>query len=177
MVNRSIEQKILKMKRRNRYARFSGATSKTVTKVVERIEPEGEDKVRVKHVEVYVGLVSLSKQVPKGKGPNQERMVQYYNTVKPSSFEKRTLADILGLVKDPRYAKIWWETPACNRVNLYEDSSGRLDLFFCGSQWFLVDIDFKNKIIRRSRDHGSKAMVMHRLTSRTVEWVEQFPIQ
>lgn len=175
MVNRSIQAKILKRKRRGRFARFSGATSKTVTKIVQRLETEGEDRVRVKDIEVFVGLVSLSKQVPKGKGPNQERIAQYYDAVK--TLAERPQDEIINQVKDPRYAKIWKHTPVTNRINLVQDEFNRLDLFWHGSVWFFVNLDFRTKTITRSRDYGSRRFAMNRLEARSIQWVEQFPIE
>lgn len=175
MANRSIQAKILKSKRRGRFARFSGATSKVKQKAVLVLEHIDDDKVKVKQVEVYVGLVSLSKQVPKGSGPNAERMNSYYERLR-SPVETQTLADVLGLVKDERYAHVWWETPSINRVNLVDGVNGRLDLYFYGTRWFFVDLDFQKKIIKRSRDHGSKMMAMMKLTTKTIQWVDSIPM-
>lgn len=174
MANRSIQAKILKNKRRGRYARFSGATSKVTERAVQRVVQEGEDKVRTVEVNVYVGLVSLSKQVPKGSGPNAERMNSYYERLK-SPVESKTLADVLGLVKDARYAHVWWDTPAVNRINLVDAITGRLDLYFHGTQWFFVDLDFKKKLIKRSRDHGSRRMAMMKLQTKSIQWIETIP--
>lgn len=180
MVNRSIQQKILKRKRRNRYAKFSGSTVKFAkgdrTKEVSYLVHIDEDKVKVETKTVFVGVESFSKQVINaGRGPDKERMQSYYDHV-PTSFEPRTLAEVLGLVKDPRYAKVWWDTPATNRINLFVDDNARLDLFTHGSVSFFVELDYRRKIIKRSRDYSSRATALKRLQLRSILWVEQLPI-
>ena len=180
MVNRTIEAKKLKRKRRGRYAKFSGSTVKHSRgdrmKEISYLEHIDDDKVRVKTTTVFVGVESFSKQVINtGRGPDKERMQSYYDRV-PTSFEPRTLAEVLGLVKDPRYASVWWETPATNKVNLLADDFARLDLYFHGTDWFFVELDFQAKIIRRSRDYSSRQTAILRLKLKTILWVEQIPI-
>lgn len=175
MVNRSIQAKLLKKKRRGRYARFSGGDSRIHAKYVEVLKHEGEDKVSVKTVKVYVGLVSLSNQVPKGKGPDAERMAQYYHAVNAKSFETRIIPEAFE-IKDPRYAKIWNETPSHHRITLTSDENNRLDLFIHDKAWFFVDLDYKRKVIRRSRDYGSKEFAMSRLAARSITWVDSIPM-
>jgi hypothetical protein len=180
MVNRTIQQKILKRKRRNRYAKFSGSTVKYAkgdrTKEISYLEHIDDDKVTVKTKTVYVGVESFSKQVINtGRGPDRARMQSYYDHV-PTSFEPRTLAEVLGLVKDPRYATVWWETPATNRINLFVDPSNRLDLYTHGGKSFFVELDFVRKIIKRSRDYSSISTALQRLRLRSILWVEQLPM-
>lgn len=86
--NRSIEQKKLKMKRRNRHAVFSGASAKYAVRI-DRGKFQGvtsvgngadEDQIPSgKHVVIPVGKVSLSKAVMStGRGPDAIRMQEYY---------------------------------------------------------------------------------------------------
>src|ERR1700761_3110285 len=162
MANRSIQQKILKIKRgfgrKKRYAKFSGSTVKYAkgdrVKEVSYLEHIDEDKVMVKTKTVFVGIESFSKQtINTGRGPNRERMQNYYDHV-PTSFEPRALAEVLGLVKDSRYAQVWWDTPATNRINLFVDPNNRLDLYTHGGKSFFVELDFVKRIIKRSRDYS-----------------------
>lgn len=87
--NRSIAQKIRKMKRRNRHAVFSGATSQYAVRI-DRGKYQGvtiinegqhnEDQIPSgKHVVIPVGPISLSKAVMNtGRGPDAVRMQEYY---------------------------------------------------------------------------------------------------
>lgn len=164
------------MKRRGRFARFSGATSKVVTKVVDRIEVEGEDKVRLKTVEIYVGPKSLSKQVINtGRGPNHERMQEYYNRVSAES-KLTTLMEDLG-IKHSKYEQVCRETPKTNRINLVNNELGRLDLYWHETRWFFVDIDHRKKLIRRSEDYPTNKIAKRRLQRNLIEWVEYLPIE
>lgn len=180
MANRSIQAKILKRKRRNRFAKFSGSSVKYAkgdrVREVSYLEHIDEDKVTVKTKKVYVGVESFSKQVINtGRGPDKERMQTYYERV-PTSFEPRTLAEVLGLVKDPRYATVWWETPATNKINVFVDGHARLDLFRHGQVSFFVELDFRTKTIRRSRDYSSVSTALKRFQLKSILWVEQIPI-
>lgn len=86
--NRSIQQKIRKMKRRNRHAVFSGATSKYAVRIDRglyegiTITGQGAEEDQVpsgKHVVIPVGPISLSKAVMNtGRGPDAVRMQEYY---------------------------------------------------------------------------------------------------
>lgn len=86
--NRSIEQKKLKMKRRNRHAVFSGASAKYAVRIDRgkfqgvTIVGNGADEDQIpsgKHVVIPVGKVSLSKAVMNtGRGPDAVRMQEYY---------------------------------------------------------------------------------------------------
>jgi hypothetical protein len=180
MVNRSIQAKILKKKRRNRFAKFSGSTVKFAkgdrVREISYLEHIDDDKVRVKTTTVYVGVESFSKQVINtGRGPDRERMQSYYDHV-PTSFEPRTLAEVLGLVKDKRYAQVWWDTPATNKINLFVDPNNRLDLYTHGGKSFFIELDFVRKIIKRSRDYGSSSAALRRLQLKSILWVEQIPM-
>lgn len=87
--NRSIEANIRKMKRRNRYAVFSGSSAKYAVRIdrgrYQDVTTVGngadEDQVPSgKHVVIPVGKVSLSKAVINtGRGPEPMRMQEYYN--------------------------------------------------------------------------------------------------
>lgn len=173
--NRSLEQKKLKMKKRGRYARFSGGLTKVVhTKAVEVLDHKGEDKVTVRTVEVYVGPASFSKQVMStGRGPNAERMQEYYQRV--HSYDE-ALPKTLGLTEPmkemgERYSTILREQRDMY-INLVNNHTGRLDLFFNTTQWFFVDVDLQKKFWRRSRIYGSKEYALKMLTNKTVTWVE-----
>lgn len=178
MANRNIEQKKLKLKRRGRYARFSGATSRYVSKSGPASFTEDEYG-RTKTGEtkmILVGEVSFSKQVINtGRGPDPQRMQQYYDATASLGQRQLTMAEVFK-IKDSRYQKVWEETPSINRVNIVANDLGRLDLFFSGPVWFFVDCDYRKKIIKRSYDYPTKAIAMRRLQRRLIEWVEQLPI-
>jgi hypothetical protein len=171
MANRSIQQKMLKMKRRNRFAVFSGATTKYASRTVEVLHHEGEDKVSVKRIEVLVGNVSLSKAViSTGRGPSQERMAEYYHRVNHESYTTK-LAEDEG-IKHPTYIHKYWDLGCFHSIKLVENDFGRLHLFFSTKVWFFVDVDYRKGIVRRSRDYGSKAFAMARLQNKMVTWVD-----
>ncbi len=176
MANRTIQQKILKMKRRNRFARFTGNTSK----YMERVGPtpfEEDEQGKTKTLPtrmVLVGKVSLSKAVINtGRGPDSSRMNEYYARLKKP--DPRSLAEIYA-IKDSRYQKVWEEIPPTNRINLVSNELGRLDMIWHGEVWFLVDLDYRKKTITRSRDYGSRKAIMDRLPSNRIAWVETIPM-
>lgn len=178
MANRNIQQKILKNKRRGRFARLSGG----VTKAKERVGPtpfEEDSQGNTKSLRtrmVYVGEVSFSKQVINtGRGPNAERMAEYYNRTHSLKKEPLTAAEVFS-VSDSRYQQVWNETPAINRINLVKNESGRLDLFFHESKWYFVDVDNKTKTIKRSRIYETRKYAMTVLNRRTITWVEEIPM-
>lgn len=178
MVNRSIQQKILKIKRRGRYAKFSGSSVKfvkgDVTKAVVYFEETNNGStITTKGKTVYVGHTSLSVQKMKAGGVNQERMKSYYEHGVRSC---RTLGEYFNIIPDPRYAKVWWEIPETNKINLLDDGISRLDMIWHGKVWFFVELDKITRIIKRSRDYGSKQFAMNKLTSNEVTWVEQIPV-
>lgn len=86
--NRSIQQKIRKMKRRNRHAVFSGEQSKYAVRIDRgrfqgvTVVGNGADEDIIpsgKHVVIPVGPISLSKAVMStGRGPDAMRMQEYY---------------------------------------------------------------------------------------------------
>lgn len=180
MGRREDAAKLRKLKRRGRFARFSGDTSKTISRIVERLDHktiEGKDYTSIKRIEVYVGPKSLSKQVINtGRGPDPQRMQQYYDAVPTGETKAITLAEDLG-IKDKRYATIWWDTPKVNKLNIVDDFRGRLDLFYSQTGWFFVDLDYKQKIIKRSDVYRSKDVAMNRLTLHRISWVEQIPME
>lgn len=176
MANRTIQQKILKMKRRNRYARFSGGDTRAKERVgpIPFIEDEQGNTKTLAATRVLVGKISLSKQVINtGRGPDASRIAEYYNRMKAP--DPRSLAEIYS-IKDSRYQRVWDETPPTNRINLVSNELGRLDLIWHGENWFLVDLDYRTNKIKRSRDYGSKNAVMMRIQSHRVQWVEILPI-
>lgn len=186
MVNRSIEQKKLKMKRRNRYAVFSGATARFATRVTEVLEHVGEDKTRVRRIEVLVGPVSFSNQVINtGRGPSSERMAEYYTRVTPGSFLKevpptigyRPSDDFVGPVQKSSREDVYrsllkQQSKDVRWISIVSDEHGTLDLLFSNREWFFVEINHRKKIIRRSRVYGSKAFALGRLQSKSVMWIE-----
>ena len=156
--NRSLEQKILKMKRRNRYAVFSGATS--------RFHPQRTEGGRV-----LVGEISLSKAVMStGRGPDPERMAQYYNAVRSLGDEDTELPQSKLMA---RYNAVVKEEKMM-RITLVHNQLGRLDLFFYSNRnvWFFVDVDFKKDTFKRSREYGSKPKALDALKNKRVCWVE-----
>jgi len=194
MANRNIQQKILKNKRRGRYARFSGSTTRVISRTVQVLEQEGEDKVRVKDVEVYVGPVSLSKQViSTGRGPDKERLREYFERVhsydqslpdvifgshwmgsEKYSTERRSesglrlkLPDIAG-----QYAEFIKGIPREMRIRLVDNTTGTLDLYFNMTQFFFVDVDYRKHFIRRSTIYPTKKRALDALKDQRVRWVE-----
>ena len=168
------------IKRKGRFARFSGATVKYAVRTELALVTEGEDKATVKSVEIPVGPIHFSKQVVNtGRGPNPERMQHYYNSVKPEAFEKptpiRTSEQMESWLK--QYDTILRETPRTNRLVLVENSTGRLDLFYSKTAWFFVDVDLQQQSIKRSRDYSTKAVAIDRLKNGRLVWVEELSIQ
>lgn len=173
MANRTIQQKILKMKRRNRHAVFSGETTKYAVRVEQGIFDENGHSVTVP-----VGKISLSKAVINtGRGPDPERMQEYYQRI--HSFDQ-SLPQTLGLTEPmkevvSKYNKILQETPKDMRICLTNSSLGRLDLYFNINQFFFVDYDAKTKTIRRSRIYPSKQQALLVLRLKKITWVESLP--
>jgi hypothetical protein len=188
MGNRVIDQKKLKMKRRNRHAVFSGSTTKyavridrgryeDVTKVGQ--EPNEDWVPSGKHVTIPVGEVSLSKAVINtGRGPDAIRMQEYYQRI--HSFDEalpKTLG-FTGPMKEmmANYERIIKDTPRECRIRLVNNHDGVLDLFFTLNQWFFVDVDYKKKTLKRSKVYPSKAFAMMMMTPpHRITWVEQIP--
>lgn len=171
MVNRSIQQKILKMKRRNRYVRLSGGQSK-LTAVSE--EFQGKDG---KYHRIAVGKVSFSRQVINtGGGANNERMAQYFDAVRADNFFE-VIPDAIPLtepVKEmaKRYFTIIRETPRENRITIFQDRLGRIDLFYRGETCFFIELDFVTGECRRSRDYDKRRSAIDRYNNNRITWVE-----
>lgn len=181
MANRTIQQKIRKLKRHRRFARFSGSTTKHAVRVEVAIEHISEDKARIKEILVPVGPIHLSKHVVNtGRGPNNERMQQYYAAVKAKSFEKeipiRTNVRMERWLK--QYDKVITETPRQNHFNILSTKYICLDLFFKQVEkiWFFVEIDYQEQTIKRSRDYGSKETALDRLKNGRLAWIEELSV-
>jgi hypothetical protein len=194
--NRSIEQKIRKMKRRNRHAVFSGSTSKFAVRVGPTPFTEDVYGNTTTHETkmVVVGPVSLSKAViSTGRGPDAVRMQEYYQrihsydealpktlgftgidtsqrVIKVGLHGKRTQGDPNELIK--KYQEIIRDTPKEMRINLVNDHLARLDLFFNYQQWFFVEIEYQKNFIRRSCIYRSREMAMTMLKMSKITWVE-----
>ncbi len=154
MANRTI-------KRRNRYARFSGSTARFHT-----------DNVAL------VGKISLSNAViSTGRGPDSQKMAEYYLRVHSYDEALPKTIGLTGPMKEivDNYDRIIGETPKEMRVRLHQDEAGTLDMFFAGTQFFFVDVNIQKKMIRRSQIYPSRAMAMAMLTNHAVTWVEQLP--
>lgn len=190
--NRSLEQKRLKNKRRNRFAVFSGATSKYATRI-DRGKYQGVTHVGTppdddwvpsgKHVVVPVGPISLSKGVMStGRGPNNERMAEYYARLhsydeplpKTIGFESQTFVGPMEELMN-NLQRIIQETPKENHIKLHHDDCGQLDLFFNGMEFFFVEADFLRKFVRRSVVYKSRSTAMTMLKNHVITWVEQLP--
>lgn len=168
------------IKQKGRFARFSGATAKYAVRIELAVKHTGEDKTEVKELQIPVGPVKLPRHVVNtGRGPNPERMQQYYNAVNAKSFEKpvplrmepemeRWLEEFKSIVK---------ETPITNRIKLAETQEGTMWLFFSQTFWFFVDIDYIDQEIKRSRDYDSKQTAMDRLKNKRISWIERLALQ
>jgi hypothetical protein len=174
--NRSLEQKKLKMKKRGRFARFSGATTKFASSYVDVVEHVDDDTTTVKTIEVFVGKPSLSKAViSTGRGPDAERMQEYYQRV--HSFDQ-ALPQTLGLtgpMKElkERFDKIVNETPKINKLCLFDHPEiGQVYIFYTSTQYFFVETQLKEKKIRRSRIYGSMKYARKMYAANQVTWVE-----
>lgn len=187
MVN-SIQSKMMKMKRRNRHAVFSGETSKYAVRVDTgkykdvRIINEGlpnEDRIPTgKHVVIPVGPVSLSKAVINtGRGPDKERMQEYYSRVPDYSKE---LPITLGLtvpmqeLKD-NYERIVRGNTNIHRVVLVDDPLGKLDLLFIDRQFMFVETDIQRRRMRKSIIYSNRRIAMAVLEAKAITWVEVLP--
>jgi hypothetical protein len=194
MANRSIEQKKLKMKRRNRHAVFSGGQ----TRFAERDGPApfkediyGKTTTLQRDKKVLVGPVSLSKQVMNtGRGPNHEAMQDYYRRI--HSYDEALPATIGAMPIDQlvtgrrtesglrlkdfdlaqRYSEFIKGTPKECHIRLVDNHTGVLDLYFTLNQWFFVDVDYQKKSLRRSKIYPSKAYAISMMTAHHITWVE-----
>jgi hypothetical protein len=179
MANRSIQQKMLKIKRRNRHAVFSGETTKYAVRLEDRIEHVNEDTTRLKKISIPVGKISLSKAVINtGRGPDNSRMQEYYARL--NSYDE-ALPKTLGFTGIDcsqsnslvlKYQEILRDTPKEMRVCLFEDDIARLDLYFNITQWFFVEADFKKVKLRRSITYKNRQMAMAMYDMNSITWVE-----
>lgn len=170
MANRSIQQKILKMKRRNRYSRFSGATTKVVERIEERLEHVGEDKHRVKQVRVFVGLQSLSKQVINtGRGPNAERMQEYYGRAYASDGSPDKKSD--EVIKELLIAYARSERVSVHKITVFKDSIGSIELLCKGEECFFVELE-NGELTRQSRVYNSRRTAFDRYNNNRIAWTE-----
>lgn len=188
--NRTIEQKKVKMKRRNRHAVFSGSSAKYATRIdrgrYDSVTTVGngadEDQVPSgKHVVIPVGPVSLSKAVINtGRGPDAVRMQEYYQRV--HSYDQ-ALPETLGLSEHmkemkkfeltKRYAEFILGVPRELHINFVNDDQARLDLFFSGTQFFWVEVNYKERYWRRSAIYGSKAVAITFMKCGSITWAEE----
>ena len=171
MANRTIQQKLRKLKRRHRFARFSGGQTKFARERATGIfGPDG------KEIYVPIGPISLSKQVPKGKGPNAERMQQYYNSVRPDSFKEpipvRTNKQMAEWLRT--YHAIIEEAGKLSQINLSTTRKGSLDLLFrrASKECYFVEINYEEQFFRRSKVYSSRETALDRLKNRRIAWEE-----
>lgn len=179
MANRGIQQKILKMKRRGRFARFSGATTRLVkTRVIQHLVYDSETSSHIEEKIVPVGDVSLSKQVINtGGGPDPERMQEYYQRVSKESWESY-IPDAVPLTEPIRemcktYDRLVKETPKKNRVTLIQESVYRLDLFIHGDKHTFVEVDYTIERFSRSRPYDSLKSAFNALKRKRITWVDE----
>jgi len=190
MANRNIQQKILKMKRRNRYVRLSGGDTKFLTKSgpIPFTEDAQGKTTTGKAARILVGKVSFSRQVINtGRGPDAERMQEYYQRL--HSFDVN-LPETIGAVSidkivsgrrsegglrlkdlENTYATFIKGVPKECHINYLDDHEARLDLFFAGNQWFWVEINYKAKFCRRSMVYPNKKRAEIALENK-ITWVE-----
>lgn len=175
MGNRNMQQKLLKLKRRGRFARFSGSTAKHAVRIEKKVVMIGDDKTEVKEFYIPVGKISLSKQViSTGRGPDAERMAQYYNAVKKESFfvplhEKTYMLE--------QYEHVIKDTPKENWIRLEtDDLAGFIDMLWCGQIYFFVEVDYIQKVIRRSRDYNGRKVAFDRYKNRRISWSSELPL-
>lgn len=157
---------MLKIKKRGKFARFSGATAK--------YHPEGKDGL------VEAGYHSLSRQtISTGRGPDSQKMAEYYQRI--HSYDE-ALPDTIGLTEPlkemkrfeltKRYAEFIKGVPRELHINFLNDESARLDLFFSGTQFFWVEVDYRRKTWRRSAVYSSKTMAVTLMEQSLLTWVE-----
>lgn len=178
MANRVMDQKDLKRKRRGRYARFTGATSKYLTRQgpIPFTEDEYGHTKTGKIKEVLVGEVSLTKQViSTGRGPDAERMASYYARLHTFMED---IPPTRGIHPGKReIVQRYQELLAAQKnmfITLTNNVTGRLDLFFKpgGNEWVFIDYDAKTGIFKRSRIYNKKESAMDRLKNNRITWVE-----
>lgn len=188
MVNRSIQSKIMKMKRRNRHAVFSGETTKYAVRVDRgryqdvRITNPGtaeEDQIPTgKHVVIPVGKVSLSKAVINtGRGPDKERMQSYYDRVPDYSKELPVTIGLTGPMQElvDNYDRIVRGNTNIRRISLVDDAFARLDLLFVDRTYMFIEQDVLKKRMRRSITYSNRGIAMAILEADSITWVEYLP--
>lgn len=163
------DPRILKMKRRGRFARFSGATARSASRLELGIYTEDG-----KEVHVPVGPISLSRQtVSTGRGPDKTRMQEYYSRVAAKSFleeiPSRSPEQIKAWIKQYRKNLVDAPLGSMLKINLATTTEGRLDLFCRGKEWFFIEVDFQ-KYIRMSRVYSSKDKALERMQSHRIAW-------
>lgn len=178
MANRSIQNKIRKMKRRGRFATFSGKTARFAARIDRgRVDNEG------KHIVIPVGPIHLSKSViSTGRGPDAERMQEYYQRL--NSFDE-ALPKTLGLTFGGRgMTTPMWEMMLKYKelinehknmfVRLMDDELSTLDMFFSSTQhqYFFVELDKRKGLMRRSIIYSKREYAMISLKNQTVTWIE-----
>lgn len=195
MGKREDQAKIRKMRKRHRFAVFSGSTTRFVeTRVEQRMlrhgDPDGsggrvdfgsnpeqqETKVLIKQVIVPVGKISFSNQVVNGgkSSVNSERMETYYERIRKKD-DPLTIADLFG-IRDSQYQAVWDGTPKANRVNLLNEPDYRIDMFWAERRYFLVEVDMSLKVIKRSRDYGKPERAKAAVLNDRVMWVEKLKL-
>lgn len=181
--------KLRKNARRGRYARFSGSTTKFAVRIEEKLLHNGdtgedgkpivlkEDQVRLKRVELYVGPASLSRQVVNGSksSVNAERMVTYFQNVRKKD-DPLTIAELFG-VHGSKYQHVWEETPTTNRLCIYSNELGRLDMYYHGRIYFFVEVDVIMQTIKRSREYGSPDRAKQAAKLGLIQWEETIPMK
>lgn len=169
--NRSLEQKKLKMKKRGRFAVFSGATAKYAVRI-----DSGRQDAKGKSIEIPVGKISLSKAVMNtGRGPDAERMQEYYQRVHSYDQPLPQTLGLTGPMKELKenFDRIVKETPSTNKLCLFKHPEiGEVYLFYTLTQYFFVETQLKEKKIRRSRVYGSMKYAKKMYDANTITWVE-----
>jgi hypothetical protein len=175
MGNRNIQSKILKMKRRGRFARFSGSNAKHAVRIERKVIMIDDDKTQVKEFLIPVGKISLSKQViSTGRGPDAERMAEYYARVNADSFNV-PLAEKNYVLE--QYEHILKDTPRANKLRLeFDEMAGFVDLFWVGSNYFFVEVDYIQRAIRRSRDYNGREVAFSRYRNKRITWSSTLPL-
>lgn len=188
--NRGMKAKLRKKANRGRYAKFSGATTRVLNiRVEEKLVHNGDlldakgkravlkdDQVQLRTVEVYVGPAHLSKQVVNtGRGPNSERMAEYYGRIQPKSWldiihkslnRNEPMNELVAL-----YKKVRADTPKENRLTIVDNPvAGRVDMFFTHHECWLVHINYQEKTFSVSRDYGNSRVALSRYKSNRVVW-------
>jgi hypothetical protein len=164
MVNRVLEAKVFKMRRRNRKAKFSGGVTKLVG-----------DKV------------SLSRQVINtGPTPNKEVLARYQESARGlavninwlnSRYPRQDISPDRKAALDRAHA-IANEIPQMMYVSVIENHHQRCRLYFNSSKtsFLLVHEDFKHGVYRRSMTYMDKDRLLSRWYQNKVTWVESTPL-